>query len=87
LFSISNRRRINEALQQIEPIARRHKATISQVVIACTLALGSVDCVIVGARTALQAKDNAMASLIKLSKDEVEFITNIINPQTIDLPA
>lgn len=86
LYSQENRRIIIDALEQIEPIARRHDATITQVIIACTLALHTVDVVLVGARNPKQAIENAKAGNLKLTKDEVEFVRNILNPHTIALP-
>lgn len=84
-FSLGNRNAVNEALRQIEPIARRHKATVSQVIIACSLALHTIDTVIVGARNAAQAKENAMAGSIHLTKEDVAFVGNILNPTIVEL--
>lgn len=86
LFSTENRRRILESLMLMEPIARKYDATLSQLVIATTLALNTIDTVIVGARNATQAKENALASRIKLTKDELEFVHNTLTPHTIEMP-
>jgi aryl-alcohol dehydrogenase-like predicted oxidoreductase len=82
-YTPENRKRVLDALDQIQPIAQRHRATISQIIIQTTLQLGTIDAVIVGARNAEQAVENAKATLIKLSDDEVEFISNILNPKEI----
>ena len=59
-FTAENRARVNALLQrEVLPVARRHKATLAQVVLAWTVAQPGVTSAIAGARTPEQALENA----------------------------
>ena len=73
-FSRSNIQRVNAALAQFRPIADAHQATISQIVIAWTIAQAGITSVLCGARDPRQAMENAAAGKIVLSADEIEAI-------------
>ena len=61
-FAAGNRERVNALLErEVWPIARRHNATIAQVVLAWTIAQPGITSAIAGARTAEQARENAAA--------------------------
>ena len=77
-FRAENVERINSLLQQCEPIAQRHGATIGQLVIAWTAAQPGITCVLCGARNAEQAKENAAAGTIQLSDEEIATIGGLI---------
>jgi aryl-alcohol dehydrogenase-like predicted oxidoreductase len=68
-FRSENVARINALLQQLQPMAQRHKATIGQLVIAWTAAQPGLTCVLCGARDAEQAIENAAAGSIELSSE------------------
>ncbi len=79
LFTQDNRKLILDALETIRPIAKRHQATLSQIIIQATLRLDRVDATIVGARNAQQAIENASATNIPLSSDEVKLIVETLH--------
>src|SRR5687768_8150968 len=69
-FTVENRKRVLAALEKIKPIADRHKASYTQVVIAWTIHEPGVTAALVGARNAEQASHNAQAMRLKLTADE-----------------
>jgi aryl-alcohol dehydrogenase-like predicted oxidoreductase len=77
-FALENRKAILEALEQIRPIADRHKATLSQVIIHCTFHRPGITAAIVGARNSAQAVENAAAAHLQLSSDECDFVVQIL---------
>jgi len=71
-FKPENRARVNALLErEVAPIARRHKATIAQVVLAWTVAQPGVTSAIAGARTPAQALENAGAGSLVLDALEL----------------
>lgn len=82
-FTLENRRRILDALEEIRPLAEKHGATLSQVVIYCTLQVSGITAALVGARNAMQAKKNADAVLLKLSSEECQFVLRTLTPDLI----
>jgi aryl-alcohol dehydrogenase-like predicted oxidoreductase len=77
-FQPDNVARINGLLQQLEPMAKQHRATMGQLVIAWTAAQPGVTCVLCGARDPHQAIENAAAGAIKLSADEIKTIGELV---------
>jgi len=74
-FTPENRARVNALLEQeVQPIARRHKATLAQVVLAWTVAQPGVTSAIAGARTSEQARENAGAGSLALAPEELAVI-------------
>lgn len=78
LFSVENRKRVLEALNNIKPIADKHHATISQVILNCTIHVPGITAAIVGARNVAQAKENASAVDFELSQAEREMVSEIL---------
>ncbi len=76
LFQGENFERAQTALEQLEPIAQKHNCTLAQLSLAWLIAQPQTQA-IAGARTAAQAKDNAKATLVKLSTDELQKIDRI----------
>ena len=71
-FTPENRARVNALLErEVLPIARRHKATLAQVVLAWTVAQPGVTSAIAGARTPEQALENAAAGSLVLDPLEL----------------
>ncbi len=82
-YTPENRKRILEALGKIQPIADKHHAALSQIILACTLHYPGITAVIAGARNAQQAAENAKALALALSAEEQEFIMKEINSTII----
>ncbi len=76
LFQGENFERAQNALQQLKPIAEKHSCSLAQLSLAWLIAQPQTNA-IAGARTAEQAKDNAQAASVNLSKDELEEINRI----------
>ena len=77
-FRPENVARINGLLEQLQPIAKRHQATISQLVIAWTFSQPGLTCALCGARDPAQAEENAAAGSISLSAEEIRTISDTI---------
>ncbi|MGH8046467.1 MAG: aldo/keto reductase [Chthoniobacterales bacterium] len=73
-FKDANIERINAFLDSIRPIADAHGATLTQFVIAWTIAQPGITAALVGARDAEQAMANAKGGDIELSSDEISQI-------------
>jgi methylglyoxal reductase len=67
LFSPESIRRVNAVVEELRPFAEKYKATIPQIVIALTASMRGITHVLVGARDAAQAKENALGGCIELS--------------------
>ncbi|MFN8392454.1 MAG: aldo/keto reductase [Bdellovibrionota bacterium] len=74
LFSAENRRRVLAALESIKPIADRHRASFSQLIVAWTIAQPGITAALVGARNADQASHNAAAARLSLDPTEIQAI-------------
>jgi aryl-alcohol dehydrogenase-like predicted oxidoreductase len=71
LFSPESIRRVNAVVTELRPFAEKYRATVSQIVIALTLAQRGITHMLVGARDAAQAKENAGGGCIELSRDDL----------------
>ena len=78
LFSIENRKRILDCLDKIRPIAEKHHASLSQLIINTTYYMPGITSAIVGARNKEQAIENAKAADVKLSQEERQFIVSAL---------
>ncbi len=78
-FSVENRKKVIGMLNQFQPIAEQHNATIPQLVIAWTIAQPGITFALVGARNPEQAQKNAKAGEIVLRKEDLEKMNRIIN--------
>ena len=74
-FSDENIRRTNDFLNKIKPIADEKNATLAQLVIRWTIEQPGITIALVGARNPKQAEENAKAAEIKLSQEEITFIS------------
>lgn len=61
-------------LNQIEPLAKEKRASLSQLVLRWTSLQPAITVVLAGARNATQAIENAKAIQVNLSQDELQFI-------------
>ncbi|OHD67582.1 MAG: hypothetical protein A2177_12495 [Spirochaetes bacterium RBG_13_68_11] len=71
LFSGDSIRRVNEAVNELRSIAERHHATVGQIVMALTVLQRGITHMLVGARDARQAEENARAGRLDLSNGDV----------------
>lgn len=69
-FCIENRKKTLLALEKIRPIAERHHATFTQLILNCTAHMPGISAALAGARNAVQALENASALNLTLSKQE-----------------
>ncbi|MCP3915542.1 MAG: aldo/keto reductase [bacterium] len=70
-FQPAFRSRVNDILDSVvAPIAERHGASIGQTVLAWTIAQPGMTAVLVGARSAAQARENAAAGAVQLEPAE-----------------
>ncbi len=83
-FSVENRRKILALLEKLEPIAKEHNATMSKLAIAWALVQPGVTHVLCGARNPLQMQENAKASNIKLSSEEISKINVFLEQSDIE---
>lgn len=74
LFSSQNRPVIQSLLNHLQPIANKHHATLSQLVINATFHIPGITAAIVGARNPFQATENARAMTLPLTDAERKFI-------------
>jgi aryl-alcohol dehydrogenase-like predicted oxidoreductase len=78
IFSKENRKRVLDVLEEIRPIAEKHKASFSQVILNCTIHMPGITAAIVGARGPDQALENAKAAELELTPDErLQVITKL----------
>ncbi len=73
-FSIENRMRVAQALGSVRDIADRHGMSLTQLVLAWTVAQPGVTHALAGARNPEQSRDNARAALAELPPEDLERI-------------
>ncbi|MEO8173407.1 MAG: aldo/keto reductase [Sediminibacterium sp.] len=78
-FSDENLKRTNIFLDELRPLAADKNVSLSQLVIAWTIKQPGITLALVGARNAEQATQNAKASEVTLSDEEVKLITKKLN--------
>ncbi len=71
LFSAENITRVNDILAELRPYADKYKVTVSQIVIALTTLQRGITHMLVGARDAAQARENAGGGRLELSADDL----------------
>jgi len=72
LFTPDSIRRINGIVGELRPFAEKYKATIAQVVIALTALQRGITHVLVGARDAGQARENAKGGYLEYEAEDVK---------------
>jgi len=70
---------VNAMLETLKPIAEKHKATLTQLIINWTTRQPAMDCVLVGARDEKQVTDNVRALDFVLSDEELNAIVKAVN--------
>ncbi len=84
-FTDENIKRTNAFLDKIKPLANDKHVALGQLVIRWTIEQPGITIALVGARNADQAIQNAKAMEIKLSKEELGFITDELNKLKLKL--
>lgn len=77
-FSDENLKNVNGFLNKIKPMADDKGVTLSQLVLKWTIEQPAIDVALVGARNAQQSIQNAKAVNVKLSAEELKFITETL---------
>jgi aryl-alcohol dehydrogenase-like predicted oxidoreductase len=78
-FKDENIKRTNTFLDKIKSLADKKNAALAQIVIRWTLEQPGITIALVGARNPKQAVQNAKAADIKLSSEELKYITEELN--------
>jgi len=78
-YKDENLKRTNEFLDKLRPLAAEKNATLSQLVLRWTIEQPAITIALAGARNAEQSVQNARAVDVKLSKEELHFITTLLN--------
>jgi len=82
-YKPENIQRINNFLENTNPIKEKYNITNAQLVLNWTLQQPGITSVLAGARNAQQVKDNAGAAEFMLSKEEIEQINRELEKLTI----
>jgi len=78
-YKDENLKRTAEFLDKIKPLAEGKNASLSQLVLRWTIEQSGITIALAGARNATQSIQNAKAINVKLSKEEIDFITSELN--------
>ncbi len=73
-FTPESRRRMLAMLSTLRPIAEKYKVSIAQLMIALTATQRGISHVLIGARTASQAVENAAGGFIELAAEDIAFM-------------
>jgi methylglyoxal reductase len=73
-FTPESLARVGRLLERLRPLAEAHRATLSQLVLAWTIAQPGVTHALAGARTPEQARENARAGELRLSAADLAAI-------------
>jgi aryl-alcohol dehydrogenase-like predicted oxidoreductase len=71
--------RVNAFLNELKPIASKHKTTLGNIVLNWTIHQPGITAALVGARDAEQAAENAKAAEIKLDADDLKKIDSLLS--------
>jgi aryl-alcohol dehydrogenase-like predicted oxidoreductase len=71
-------RRVNSFLDQLKPIATKYGANLGQLVLNWTIQQPGITAALVGARNAAQAKENARAAQLDVSKEDIAAINGLL---------
>jgi aryl-alcohol dehydrogenase-like predicted oxidoreductase len=86
-FSQEARQQVQKMLEEIKPIAVKHQLTVGQLVLAWTCAQPGITHLLVGARDAPQARENAKAGSVALSDRELQTIDKVFQSYAPLIPA
>ena len=77
-YTNENIKRTNKMLDKLRPLAESKNASLAQLVLCWTIEQPGISIALAGARNAEQAVQNAKAVDVKLSKEEISFISKQI---------
>jgi aryl-alcohol dehydrogenase-like predicted oxidoreductase len=86
IFSPSYLAKVNKVLDAISPIAENSGATLTQIIIDCTIHRPGITAALVGARNASQAKENAQGGKLSLLEAERDFIALLFSVSELQRP-
>ena len=78
-FSDENIKRVDAFLEKLKSLAQEKNASLSQLVLRWTLEQPGITIALAGARNAVQSIQNANAINLKLSKNEIDFVTSMLS--------
>lgn len=84
-FQSGNIKKVNAFLEDIQPVADGKNATMSQLVLAWTIAQPGITVALAGARNRKQVEDNAGAMNLELSNEEINEINGKLDILGLDL--
>ena len=79
----ANRARLKAFFDELEPLRRQFGCSFGQLMIAWTLASGSVSVALCGARTRAQATENATAGALELPEEAVQRIDDAASHRVV----
>lgn len=82
-YTRENINRANDLLNRLKPLAEKHNATLSQLVINWTTRQPAMDCVLVGARDESQVMENIKALSFTLSEEDLKKMEIAISAFTL----
>jgi methylglyoxal reductase len=86
LFAPESIRRINATVGELAPFAEKYKASLAQIIIALTSLQRGITHVLVGARDAVQAKENAKAGTLEFEAGDLKAMNAIAEKLTALAP-
>lgn len=86
-FTPENRQKVINLCDRLKPIASSYGATIAQLVINWTINRTGITAALVGSRNATQAQENAGSADFKLSSEDKQAITEMVDGLSLNLPA
>lgn len=75
-YKVEALKEVNHFLDAIKPIAEKHAITLTQLVIAWTLAQPGIKGVLVGGRTSYQVTENVAAADAQLTNSDLQFVNS-----------
>lgn len=84
-FRNENIEKVNAFLEKLHPLSEAKHASMGQIVLRWTLSQPGISIVLAGARNAKQAIQNAGTGAVKLSADELSFISRELKKLKLDL--
>ncbi len=84
LYHPANRAVVLEALEDVRTIAEAHGVTLANVAVAWVLHQEGITSALVGARTAVQAQENARAMSVQFSEAELDRLTAVFGAVRIN---
>jgi aryl-alcohol dehydrogenase-like predicted oxidoreductase len=77
-FSVENRKKVQAMLAAFQPVADKHDISLTQLVVAWTIAQPGCSHALVGARNEKQAAENAAAGSVELSQEDLGAINEAL---------